>query len=250
MSSDPMPLSPSVVLAILVLAATLLVVMLVVLVKHRRDSLTARDRQAEVERAWAERALHLEGAVAAAESEIQRLRDLDRRDGLTGVANRATFLEAFQVEWRRNRREATPLAAVFFAVDGFKTIDRSQGSDAGDDCLRSVAAVLSTGLRRAGDVVGRWGAERFVVALPNTTLEGATAVARRLAADVEAFSIPGATAGDVSTVTLSAGLAATVPGKGDPEPLLAAAEAALAAALSRGPRQVVAAPEVQGSGPA
>lgn len=245
-----MLLSPPVVLAILVLAGTLLVVMLVVLVKHRRDSLTARDRQAEVERAWAQRALHLEGAVAAAESELRRLRDLDRRDGLTGVANRETFLEAFQVEWRRNRREATPLATVFFAVDGFKTIDRSQGSDAGDDCLRSVAAVLSTGLRRAGDVVGRWGAERFVVALPNTTVEGATAVARRLAADVEAFSMPGATAGEVSTVTLSAGLAATVPGKGDPEPLLAAAEAALAAALARGPRQVVAAPEVQGSGPA
>ena len=246
-----MLLSPSVVLAlILVLAATLLVVVLVVLVKHRRDSQAARDRQAEMERAWAERALHLEGAVAAAESEIRRLRDLDRHDGLTGVANRATFFEAFRVEWRRNRREATPLAAVFFAVDGFKTIDRSQGSDAGDDCLRSVAAVLSTGLRRAGDIVGRWGEERFVVALPNTTLEGATAVARRLAADVEAFSMPGATAkGDVSTVTLSAGLAATVPVKGDPEPLLAAAEAALAAALSRGPRQVVVAPEVQDPGP-
>lgn len=244
-----MLLSPSVVLAlILVPAGTLLVVALAVLAKHRRESQAARARQAELERAWEARTLHLEGAVAAAESEIRRLRDLDRRDGLTGVANRATFLEAFRVEWRRNRREATPLSAIFFAVDGFTTFDRSQDSDAGDDCLRSVAAVLSTGLRRAGDIVGRWEAERFVVALPNTGVEGATAVARRLAAEVESISIPGATAGNVATVTLSAGLAATVPGKGDPEPLLAAAEAALTAALSRGPRQVVAVPEVRGSG--
>lgn len=246
-----MLLSTPVVLAlILVPAGILLAVVLVVLAKHRRDSRAARDRQAEMERAWAARALHLEGAVAAAESEIRRLRDLDRRDGLTGVANRATFLETFQVEWRRNRREATPLATIFFAIDGFTTIDRSQGSDAGDDCLRSVAAVLSTGLRRAGDIVGRWGAERFVIALPNTGVEGATSVARRLAAEVESVSMPGATAGSAATVTLSAGLAATVPGKGDPETLLAAAEAALAAALSRGPRQVVAAPEAGGSDPA
>ena len=108
--------------------------------------------------------------------------------------------------------------------------------------------LVSRGLLAKGEAFTPLWSERFVVALPNTGVEGATAVARRLAAEVESISIPGATAGNVATATLSAGLAATVPGKGDPEPLLAAAEAALTAALSRGPRQVVAVPEVRGSG--
>ena len=69
------------------------------------------------------------------------------------------FLEAVEMEWKRGRREKTPLAVLFLGIDGFSDIDRRLGSGAGDDCLRHVAAVLGTGLRRAGDhrpINARW----------------------------------------------------------------------------------------------
>lgn len=248
MDPNQLSLSSNVVVGIaLALAVAAFLVSAAAVGRVKRDYRKARAREEELERALAERSAHLQEAVERAEEANRRLTDVERHDGLTRLANRAAFLEAVEMEWRRGRREKTSLAVVFLAVDAFPEFDRTFGSAAGDDCLRRVAAVLGTGLRRAGDLVARWGEERFVVVLPSTGLEGATAVAERLAADLDGVAIPHAGPAPGATVSLSAGVAAAVPGKGHFDELVAAAEATLGEARRRGIRQVVTSSRVAGA---
>jgi two-component system, chemotaxis family, response regulator WspR len=248
MDLNHLSISPAVVVGIiLALTVAAFLVSAAELARVKRDYRKARAREEELERALAERSAHLRDAVEQAENANRRLTDVERHDGLTGLANRVAFLEAVETEWRRGRREKTSLAVVFLAVDAFPDFDRTFGSAAGDDCLRGVAAVLGTGLRRAGDLVGRWGEEKFVVVLPSTGLEGATAVAGRLVADLDAVAIPYAGPARGATVSLSAGIAAVVPGKGRSDELVAAAKAALGEARRRGIRQVVTSSRVAGA---
>lgn len=236
MSVEPATL-PFFEVFVLLLVSSSLIAAVAALLRTRRDARAAKARQAELERALEERSLHLKEAVEAAEAASLRLRDLEMHDGLTGVFNRAAFLEAYRVEWRRCRRDKMPLSVVFLVVDGFERFDRTFASDAGDDCLRRVAAVVSTGLYRAGDLVGRWGEDRFVLALPATDSRGAAAVASRLEADVETMAIPSGAQGSESTITLNAGIATVIPADGDHASLLAAGETALESAPRRPPPQ-------------
>ncbi len=241
MDPEQLSLSPIVIVgaAVALGAVALLVVAAASAGRARREHEKVRAREEELERLLLERSASLHDAVERAEEANRRLQGVERHDRLTGLASRDAFLEAVEMEWKRGRREKTPLAVLFLGIDGFSDIDRRLGSGAGDDCLRHVAAVLGTGLRRAGDLVGRWGEERFAVVLPATGMEGAGAVAKRLLADLDALAAPGAVAG--ATVSMSAGIAAVVPGRGHSGELVAAAEAALGEARRRGPRQVAAA---------
>ena len=249
MYSDPM-LSPAVTAALIVALGALVFVVSLLFVGARREVRRALARKEDLKLALAEHSASLNDAIERAEQANRRVRDLERFDGLTGVANKIAFLESVEGEWRRGRREKTPLALVFVAVDRFDDFDRTYGSVKGDECLRRVAAVLSTGIFRAGDAVGRWSEEWFAVLLPRTEPEGAETVARRLAADLKSLAVPHAGSSSGETVSLSAGVAAAIPGKGSFDELLGAAEAALEEALESGTGRVVvsgrfpAAPEV------
>ena len=157
----------------------------------------------------------------------QLLEKLSFSDPLTGLANRRQFDEVLREEWRRCHRAGLPLAQVMIDIDHFKAFNDAFGHQAGDDCLRRVAEALAGGLRRAGDVVARYGGEEFVVLLPSAPAQEAVAIAENLRGRVQALGIPHVAPGPGSVVTVSAGVAALVPGEGPPEGLTAAADAAL-----------------------
>lgn len=142
--------------------------------------------------------------LVAASAELRRLNAVDP---LTGVANRRAFEEAMDREWRRAMRNQTPLSILMIDVDFFKRYNDTYGHVAGDECLRMLAEVLSMAVKRAGDMVTRYGGEEFVVLLPNTGASDARRVAQRLCQGVSDLGIPHAGSDVAEHVTISVGVA-------------------------------------------
>ena len=90
---------------------------------------------------------------------MKRQSDLLRQwvyiDGLTGVCNRRYFDEHLKSEWDRAARLRAPLSVGLVDVDLFKRYNDHCGHQAGDDCLRRVAAVMKASLKRPTDMVAR-----------------------------------------------------------------------------------------------
>jgi diguanylate cyclase (GGDEF)-like protein len=135
-------------------------------------------------------------------------------DGLTGVANRRTFDRALEEEWKRHERTQGPLSVLMFDVDHFKQYNDELGHLAGDDCLRTIAQSVAGYLRRTGDVIARYGGEEFGVILPNTGEQSAVWVADQIRELVKSLEIPHPASTVSRFVTISVGVASTVPTRG------------------------------------
>ncbi|MES2991678.1 MAG: diguanylate cyclase [Pseudomonadota bacterium] len=113
------------------------------------------------------------------ESEMLRLSSEVSTDQLTQIANRRGLMQAFDAERARLERSATPLAVGLLDIDNFKRLNDELGHGAGDEALKSLAALVSKTLRPT-DHVARYGGEEFVVLLPDTPLEEARDILTRL----------------------------------------------------------------------
>ncbi len=113
------------------------------------------------------------------EQEMQRLSDEVCTDQLTQVANRRGLMQAFEAERARHERSGAPLAIGLLDIDNFKRLNDELGHGAGDEALKSLAALVSKTLRPT-DVVARFGGEEFVVLLPETPADEAQTILTRL----------------------------------------------------------------------
>jgi diguanylate cyclase (GGDEF)-like protein len=171
--------------------------------------------------------------------ELKKSRDLlanmARLDGLTGVPNRRTFDDLLLREWRRLTRAGQPLAVIMIDVDHFKQFNDTYGHGDGDTCLKQVAKAAEGALQRPADIIARYGGEEFVVLLPETTLEGAMAVAEGIRTAIVALDIPHSGSKAAAHVTISLGAGCTIP-TADQEPpvLMKAADEQLYAAKAGG----------------
>jgi diguanylate cyclase (GGDEF)-like protein len=164
--------------------------------------------------------------------ELQRLSILDE---LTGIANRRFFNILVAQEWGRATRAVVPLSMILIDIDFFKNYNDYYGHPAGDRCLKQVAATLNSLTRRPGDCVARYGGEEFVVLLAHTGLRGALAVAETLRTSIEDLCLEHVASPVHNCVTLSLGVASTVPDRGNsPELLLSAADQAVYQAKREG----------------
>jgi len=155
------------------------------------------------------------------------LQKLASQDGLTSVANRRSFDDTLETEWRRTMRDSQPLSLLMVDVDRFKNYNDTYGHQAGDECLKILAKTMSDQMQRASDMVARYGGEEFAVILPNIPFSELLGIAERLRAAVESLSLlfPESTFGHV---TVSIGGATVLPSsKGEPGELVANADAAL-----------------------
>lgn len=176
-------------------------------------------------------------AQKTAQDELQRLAT---RDGLTSVANRRSFDDMLNMEWRRASRESRALSLLMVDVDFFKRFNDTYGHQGGDECLRQVAAAMSGVVKRASDAVARYGGEEFAILLPATEPDGALIVAERIRAAVTALRLPHSGSEVADHVTVSIGVASIqVTGNGVPSSLVAAADAALYRAKHTGRNRVV-----------
>lgn len=168
----------------------------------------------------------------------QELKRISASDGLTGIANRRMFDDHLAREWRRARRASNPVAILMCDVDHFKRFNDTYGHQAGDDCLRRIAETIAGLMERPSDVAARYGGEEFAVILPETNIGGALFVAEKILHGIRNLNIPH-TASSYGRVTLSIGIASSVPGVDNPpDDLLLAADRALYRAKEDGRNRV------------
>jgi diguanylate cyclase (GGDEF)-like protein len=190
-------------------------------------------------------ATELERKTAALEqalAELEKSRDeirlqndelqvLARRDPLTGVANRRSFLPRFERMLAAAQRSGGELCCVMVDVDHFKRVNDEHGHAMGDEVIVRVARALGAEIGSIEDVC-RWGGEEFCVALPDTTLEQAVRTAERVR---NAVLLPGFAR---VPVAVSAGVASTRSGARQLGALIEQADEALYASKQRGRNRV------------
>ncbi|HEX5338887.1 MAG TPA: PleD family two-component system response regulator [Gallionella sp.] len=167
------------------------------------------------------------------------LEKLTSLDGLTNIANRRRFDEFLQQEWHSAMRTQSPISLVIMDVDFFKKYNDNYGHSAGDECLVKVARALAGALLRNTDLVARFGGEEFVAVLPGTHIEPAEAIAEKMRLNIENLNIPHAHSQAAEKVTLSLGVATTIPSSRSAfADLINAADAALYKAKELGRNRV------------
>jgi diguanylate cyclase len=125
------------------------------------------------------KATDLTQRVTALEGELHRLSGEVSTDQLTQVANRRGLLRDFEIAKARADRHGESLAVGLLDIDNFKKLNDELGHNAGDEALKSLAALVKNSLRPS-DTVARYGGEEFVVLLPDTSLEAAQMILTRL----------------------------------------------------------------------
>jgi diguanylate cyclase (GGDEF)-like protein len=170
--------------------------------------------------------------LEAVNVELQRLATID---GLTQIANRRRFEEYLNQEWQRLKRDQRPLSLIICDVDFFKLYNDTYGHRAGDRCLQKIAQAIKDIIKRPADLVARYGGEEFAVILPDTGVQGAIHVAKKICDAVRTLAIPHENSQVSPYVTISVGFTTEIPQPdSDLEKMIAAADRALYQAKAAG----------------
>jgi diguanylate cyclase (GGDEF)-like protein len=154
-------------------------------------------------------------------------------DGLTGLPNKRAIHDTIKRMAAQAGRTLMPLSAIVLDLDHFKQINDSYGHGRGDDVLAAVGAVLPT-LGRAGDFVGRYGGEEFIVLMADTDTEGAVVVAEKIRAAIAEIVVDGV----AREITASLGVASIPQHAGTSDQLIRNADRALYVAKTNGRNRV------------
>jgi diguanylate cyclase (GGDEF)-like protein len=159
------------------------------------------------------------------------LEKLATSDGLTGILNRRATETILTNEMDRSVRYDKNLAVMLLDLDYFKQVNDTYGHNAGDRVLQEITALVGRYIRRT-DYLGRWGGEEFLVIVPETHLDSALDLARRISTSIAAYDFP-----EVGRVTMSIGVAKYHQGESR-ENLLERADCALYRAKKGGRNRV------------
>lgn len=133
--------------------------------------------------------------------ELQRSSELHRQksvhDTASGLANRRHFFRLAEDELARSRRHGFPLAMVVIDIDGFRAHERWLGYVRTDELIAELGGLLVRSARTC-DVLGRFGAGRFVALLPHTSTVNATRICERWWVAIAAARLPGLDQGALS----------------------------------------------------
>jgi len=155
----------------------------------------------------------LEYANRVAFLERRRLAQVAMHDGLTGLLNRSALEEQARGLWQRAQAARLPVSVLLIDIDHFKAYNDCYGHQAGDGCLKQVAAAIRGAVqRRSLGMVARYGGEEIIAILVGGDRAHAASVA---AAVVKAVAELGIAHGGSSTrpyVTVSVGLTTVEPG--------------------------------------
>lgn len=162
----------------------------------------------------------MSGAIAERE---KRILELAYTDPLTGLSNRAHFIEQLATALASTGRAGAPLAVVLLDLDRFRYVNDSLGHPIGDQVLREVARRLVAELRQT-DMVARLGGDEFAILLPTATPSAARKVVNELLLALEA---PMDIEGQLVDIHGSFGIATSPEHSADPTTLLRCADVAM-----------------------
>jgi diguanylate cyclase (GGDEF)-like protein/PAS domain S-box-containing protein len=196
-----------------------------------RDITERRRQDAELEQSQRQLEIRLK---ELAEEKID-LQEQVIQDPLTGINNRRYLNETLPRELARARREGYPLAVIMLDLDHFKKINDTYSHAAGDEVLKSLAALLKRGARES-DVICRYGGEEFVVAMPGMSAERALQRIDSWRAELAEMQVQ--YGNSTIRVTLSAGVAEFPAHGDDMDTLLARADEMLYRSKSEGRNRI------------
>jgi len=123
-----------------------------------------------------------QAAVAMANARlIDRLAAAASVDTLTGLLNRGAFEESLNAQLVRPQAWGTLLV---LDVDNLREVNRAYGYRAGDAVLKKIAGAIRASVR-AGDLAARWMGDDFVILAPDTDLDQAAELGRRIEATLK-----------------------------------------------------------------
>lgn len=139
------------------------------------------------------------------------LKRISQRDALTGLGNRRMLDRQLGRTLALTHRLERPVALITIDVDHFKLYNDRYGHPEGDECLKAIADTLRDIFQRDSDLVTRTGGEEFVVLLPDFDHEKAMAIASGVCTAIRAQRIPHERSPTHEFVTVSAGVAVSLP---------------------------------------
>ena len=163
-----------------------------------------------------------------------------RIDGLTGLLNRPGFDDVAAEAFEEARRSGQPVSALLCDIDAFRGLNERYGHKAGDRALKNFAEELEESIGRRSAILGRQGADEFVVLLPGIDLNEATMIAERLCEACEARAL--VHQHPAAKFTISVGVGTEASGPSELGGLLRQTDAALYRAKRAGGNQVTSGP--------
>jgi diguanylate cyclase (GGDEF)-like protein len=195
-----------------------------------------QENQEILEQHVQERTLELNIALQELEAANQELARKNTIDELTGLNNRRFYDQKILAEFRRSKRNLTPLSLVLIDIDHFKKVNDTYGHQAGDLCLQQLAKIIKENLKRSTDIGCRYGGEEFCLIIPDTDMLGAIELAEKLRQKVSISNFEFEQ--QSINITISCGVATyTQEDNASPEKLFAAADKALYKAKINGRNQ-------------
>ncbi|HEY5046710.1 MAG TPA: PleD family two-component system response regulator [Rhizomicrobium sp.] len=161
-------------------------------------------------------------------------------DPLTGLHNRRYLSRHLETSLENAASSGKPVAFLILDIDYFKAVNDTHGHDIGDEVLREFASRIASNVRGV-DLACRYGGEEFVVVMPDTDMELASAVAERLRRSVETAPFSISRIPHKLDITVSVGIAGCEGADDSAEALLRRADQALYRAKRDGRNRVVAA---------
>ncbi len=168
-------------------------------------------------------------AALSAEQIATDLRTRADRDSLTGLLNRAGFLDLAHMHVDRLSRADRPGTLILADLDFFKAVNDTHGHAAGDTVLQAFAEACAETVR-SSDLVGRYGGEEFIFLLPGASVTRSEDITRDVSMALRGHSTPGG----FELPTVSYGIASIQAADYDLEAAIAAADQALYAAKASG----------------
>jgi diguanylate cyclase (GGDEF)-like protein/PAS domain S-box-containing protein len=155
-------------------------------------------------------------------------------DPLTGLPNRALFMDRLQHALARTTRRPESIGVLFLDLDNFKLVNDTLGHQLGDALLMSVAGRLQRHARD-GDTVARLGGDEFTILLEDLTeVQDAIVIAERVAEQLRVPFQLEVLPGQEIHSTISIGIAISTSGQNSPHDLLRDADVAMYDAKSTG----------------
>lgn len=185
-------------------------------------------------------ALRVERLLRASFVETQLLNDIAERDGLSGLYNRRMFDTLASRLWQQAQRDRQSLQVILVDIDHFKLFNDHYGHQAGDHCIRQVAAIIARAARRPLDFCARYGGEEFALVLYAPSGSDPAAAGEQIRRETLALAIPHARSAAADTVSVSVGSAIAASGtKRSLAGLIQAADEALYRAKQSGRNRVL-----------
>ncbi|MEH2248242.1 GGDEF domain-containing response regulator [Nostoc sp.] len=175
------------------------------------------------------------------EAANQALQHLANIDGLTGLANYRRFDDYLNTQWINLAQAQAPLSLIWCDVDFFKFFNDHYDHLEGSKCLQRIGALLATQLElKRQDLAAYYGGDKFVVILPYSDADRVVLVATEIQNKIRNLEIAHPKSEISQYVTLSIGVATTVPTwESSPQILMKAGDQALYRAKQEGRNRII-----------